>query len=404
MRASAGALCAALLWALLCAPRRARAQLGVEHSSAVDDVAHVAHGGAAVGTAVGCGPAAARGAVPARPRVGPLCGASGAAVAGGGANGHHVVVAAQDADALTVVDVYRPNEPVIVGHITDSVALRQATAVGMLDQYTAVVAARGSFPNADGAVSVVSIAAELWGGGEVDDTPGGTQGYTTSGRMRVQPVLLGSVRDCTVGYKDWDETRFFGTLCGARAIEIDQPMAHAYVGAEVTATVAVIDLADPTRPQVRSSVRDPLLDRVRALALASPTVLLASAQGCKDCVVRISVDNKRSPVILGTLSQAPASGFSARTLSPVVFTGQDAVARPLPGSNSYTEEHHAHPYAYIADAHAGALHVVDANCVRWRAAKGLGASYCASEQAQREQYMHMDGAAAGGSNNTLIEF
>lgn len=178
-----------------------------------------------------------------------------------------------------------------------------------LDSRTVIVAARGD-PTTGGALSVVSLAPELW---ERPD----------AGRARVKPEVVFALRDCELGYIDIDTTRLYGDLCGPRAVEVDRELGYAYVASELTATIAVVSLADPARPQLRGRVRDPALERVFALARIDETLYAATPRCSKRCVVRVNTANKRTPAIVGTIEVAD---------SPLRYSlaGLEALARPLP--------------------------------------------------------------------------
>ena len=85
---------------------------------------------------------------------GTLCGARGAYL-----RGHYLWVAATQVDAVTVVDVYRPDMPTVAGSVSDPTRLKAVVAVWAHDSGEYVVAiARGVRPTGFGHVTIVDVA------------------------------------------------------------------------------------------------------------------------------------------------------------------------------------------------------------------------------------------------------
>jgi len=150
---------------------------------------------------------------------GTLCGARGAYK-----RGHYLWVAATQVDAVTVVDVYRPDMPTVAGSVSDPTRLKAVVAVWAHDSGEYVVAvARGVRPTGFGHVTIVDVRADrVWR-------------KDAFGRYLAQPRVVAATRDC-----ESRDGRSVGRLCGARALAVVGELA--YVAAEMSNALSVMTL------------------------------------------------------------------------------------------------------------------------------------------------------------------
>ena len=89
---------------------------------------------------------------------GTLCGARGAYL-----RGHYLYVAATQVDAVTVVDLYRPDMPTVAGSVSDPVRLKGVvqTWAHRSGEYVVAVA-RGRRPGGVGHVAIVDVRTHAW--------------------------------------------------------------------------------------------------------------------------------------------------------------------------------------------------------------------------------------------------
>ena len=221
---------------------------------------------------------------------GTLCGARGAYLAG-----HHLWVAAAASDAVTVVDVQRPEMPTVAGSVRDATRLKQVVATWMHRSAEYVVAlARGRRPASDGHVTLVDVRPERW----VKDQ---------AGRFLAQPRVVSHLKDCATS-EDPTFKRKLGRLCGARAMHVVDDLA--YVVSEVTHTLSIVRLPErlsddhmglPPRtlfPEFVGSVQDGRLDGAHAVTVWKNNAYVAS-RWCKTCVVLVNVLNPAAPAVGG---------------------------------------------------------------------------------------------------------
>ena len=131
---------------------------------------------------------------------GSLCGARGSYL-----HGHYLFVAATLQNAVTCVDVYRPDMPTIAGSVADRVNLEQVVATWMHRSEDYLVAvSRGKRPAGIGSVTLVDVRPARW---SVD----------SSDRPIVSPVVLTSLKNCSSTTTVDGVRTTTGSLCGARA-------------------------------------------------------------------------------------------------------------------------------------------------------------------------------------------
>ena len=244
---------------------------------------------------------------------GTLCGARGAYL-----RGHYLWVAATQVDAVTVVDVYRPDMPTVAGSVSDPTRLKAVVAVWAHDSGEYVVAiARGVRPTGFGHVTIVDVRADrVWR-------------KDTFGRYLAQPRVVAATRDC-----ESRDGRSVGRLCGARALAVVGELA--YVAAEMSNALSVMTLPgfltvkdgslnagqdvpiSAATPGFRGTVVDERLEGAYAVAVDSVSrfrTAYVASRFCKSCVVLVDVSDPDAPVIGGLL---PRPDFPRSCTVPVM--------------------------------------------------------------------------------------
>ena len=261
---------------------------------------------------------------------GTLCGARGAFLAG-----HYLWVAATEADAVTAVDLYRPEMPTIVGSVRDGARLKQVVATWMHRSNEFVVAlSRGRRPHADGHLTLIDVRAQHWN-------------RDPSRRFLVAPKIISWVRDCTTS-DDPTFPRKIGKLCGARAMHVVGE--YAYVVSELSHTLVIIGIPDrlspdflgipppTTQPQIVGSLQDGRFHGAYAVAVKGNNAYVVS-RWCKTCVVMVNVLNRAAPVIGGRLQRenaAVGSYYVVESLDEIVAASHVGMLRAGPSIHTTT--------------------------------------------------------------------
>ena len=288
-------------------------------------------------------------------RTGALCGAAGAF-----AHEDYVYVAAAESNAMTVVDVYEPSMPHVVGSVADRTQLMQANSIhGMEDKdgnlYMVVVAA-GDFPDNRAHVTVVDVGADTW-----------YRDPSTSNRLRVRPRIVASVWECRYS-SDRTFPRLVGRLCGASSVAMYQSQAgsggmFAIVTAEAISSLTSVDLRNPAKPRVLSSVRHPMLEGGRQVVTQGSRAYVVSRY-CHECVVQVEISNVNRMVVLSPLEAGEV---------PFRLHGTQSLARGLDEVADY-----------LVDKFLGAVVAVDKACVENARRKGLALASCAQDATHLE--------------------
>ena len=340
---------------------------------------------------------------------GTLCGARGAFL-----GGHYLWVAATQVDAVTAVDLYRPDMPTVAGSVSDPVVLKSVVAVWVHGSNDYVVAvSRGLRPTGIGHVALVDIRAERW----VKDR---------SGRWLARPrVLPGALRDCETS----DAYRSEGFLCGSRGLAVHND--KAYVVSEMSNTLTVVDLpgslgaftrrsdlidGEPTRipagldpydPSVvayrptfnatTGTLRDARLEGAYAIAVdGSKQMAFVASRWCRECVIVVDVayNATRGPIvgkkILGADPTDPQSEVFVEVMEEAAaatiavgagyvgrLRGVEFVARrPAPEANAPANALDA--FAFVTTEFDGRVSSVAAECARVSVEVGESVQYCAT--------------------------
>ena len=320
---------------------------------------------------------------------GTLCGARGAYL-----RGHYLWVAATQVDAVTVVDVYRPDMPTVAGSVSDPTRLKAVVAVWAHDSGEYVVAvARGVRPTGFGHVTIVDVRADrVWR-------------KDTFGRYLAQPRVVAATRDC-----ESRDGRSVGRLCGARALAVVGELA--YVAAEMSNALSVMTLPgfltvkegssnagqdvpiSAATPGFRGTVVDERLEGAYAVAVDSVSrfrTAYVASRFCKSCVVLVDVSDPDAPVIGGLLPRPDFPALVHRVPlmeeTQVVATnenvgrlrGVEFVARRTPvveiGDDEKTP---LGAFAFVTTEFDGRVTAVAAECARASVALGESVQYCAA--------------------------
>ena len=311
---------------------------------------------------------------------GTLCGARGAYK-----RGHYLWVAATQVDAVTVVDVYRPDMPTVAGSVTDPVRLKAVVAVWAHSSGEYVVAvARGVRPTGFGHVTIVDVREDkVW---HLD----------TFGRYLAQPKVISATRDC-----ESDENgRSVGRLCGARAVAVVGDLA--YVAAEMSNAVSVLTIPgfltvkegtnkgndvplSLATPSFRGTVVDARLEGAYAIAVDSKSRFMTAyvaSRFCKSCVVLVDVSDPDNPIVGGLLPRPdfPALVHRVPVMEEAVVVATNPFVGRLRGVEfvARTPENEFSAFAFVTTEFDGRVSTVAAECARASVALGESVQYCAA--------------------------
>ena len=208
-----------------------------------------------------------------RRQSGTLCGARGAYL-----RGHYLYVAATQVDAVTVVDLYRPDMPTVAGSVSDPVRLKGVvqTWAHRSGEYVVAVA-RGRRPAGVGHAAIVDVRTHAWY-------------QDPSRRFLVRPRVVSALRDC-VPAED-GSGRSVGRLCGSRGVFVVGDVA--FVASEMSNALATVALPttlsrdfqgiEPTtiEPTFIGSVVDERLEGAYAVAVDATTrVAYVASRWCR---------------------------------------------------------------------------------------------------------------------------
>ena len=311
---------------------------------------------------------------------GTLCGARGAYK-----RGHYLWVAATQVDAVTVVDVYRPDMPTVAGSVSDPVRLKAVVAVWAHSSGEYVVAvARGVRPTGFGHVAIVDV------------RPDKVWHLDTFGRYLAEPKVVAATRDC-----ESDENgRSVGRLCGARAVAVVGDLA--YVAAEMSNAVSVLTIPgfltvkegtnkgndvplSLATPSFRGTVVDARLEGAYAIAVDSKsrfTTAYVASRFCKSCVVLVDVSDPEHPIVGGLLPRPdfPALVHRVPVMEEAVVVASNPAVGRLRGvefvARTPTDEFSA--FAFVTTEFDGRVSTVAAECARASVALGESVQYCAA--------------------------
>jgi hypothetical protein len=311
---------------------------------------------------------------------GTLCGARGAYK-----RGHYLWVAATQVDAVTVVDVYRPDMPTVAGSVSDPVRLKAVVAVWAHSSGEYVVAvARGVRPTGFGHVAIVDV------------RPDKVWHLDTFGRYLAEPKVVAATRDC-----ESDENgRSVGRLCGARAVAVVGDLA--YVAAEMSNAVSVLTIPgfltvkegnnkgndvplSSATPSFRGSIVDARLEGAYAIAIDSQSrfaTAYVASRFCKSCVVLVDVSDPEHPIVGGLLPRPdfPALVHRVPVMEEAVVVASNPAVGRLRGvefvARTPTDEFSA--FAFVTTEFDGRVSTVAAECARASVALGESVQYCAA--------------------------
>ena len=311
---------------------------------------------------------------------GTLCGARGAYK-----RGHYLWVAATQVDAVTVVDVYRPDMPTVAGSVSDPVRLKAVVAVWAHSSGEYVVAvARGVRPTGFGHVAIVDV------------RPDKVWHLDTFGRYLAEPKVVAATRDC-----ESDENgRSVGRLCGARAVAVVGDLA--YVAAEMSNAVSVLTIPgfltvkegnnkgndvplSLATPSFRGTIVDARLEGAYAIAVDSASRFMTAyvaSRFCKSCVVLVDVSDPDTPIVGGLLPRPdfPALVHRVPVMEEAVVVATNPFVGRLRGVEfvARTPENEFSAFAFVTTEFDGRVSTVAAECARASVDLGESVQYCAA--------------------------
>jgi hypothetical protein len=300
---------------------------------------------------------------------GTLCGARGAYL-----SGHYLYVAATQVDAVTVVDLYRPDMPTVAGSVSDPVRLKGVvqTWVHRSGEYVVAVA-RGRRPAGVGHVALVDVRYHAWY-------------QDPSRRFLVKPRVISALRDC-VPAED-GSGRSVGRLCGSRGVHVVHDVA--YVASEMSNTLATVALP-PTisrdfqgiepatvEPEFIGSVVDERLEGAYAVAVdATYRVAYVASRWCRSCVVLVDVRDDANPKIGGLLPRLGQPGQFDTVVSLEEAEAAATVGR-LRGVEFVARGVRPDAaFAFVTTEFDGRVSAVAAECARVSVEMGESVQYCA---------------------------
>ncbi len=310
---------------------------------------------------------------------GTLCGARGAYL-----RGHYLWVAATQVDAVTVVDVYRPDMPTVAGSVSDPVRLKAVVAVWAHESGEYVLAiARGVRPTGFGHVAVVDIRADkVW--------------HTDAfGRYLATPKVVAATRDCESA-----DGRSVGRLCGARAVSVADDLA--YVAAEMSNALSVMTVPgfltlregpnagndvplSAATPSFRGTVVDERLEGAYAVAVDAASrfrTAYVASRHCASCVVLVDVSDPDAPVVGGLLPRPdfPALVHRVPIMEETEVVEQNPHVGRLRGVEFVARRaaDDAGAFAYVTTEFDGRVSAVAAECARASVVLGESVQYCAA--------------------------
>lgn len=311
---------------------------------------------------------------------GTLCGARGAYK-----RGHYLWVAATQVDAVTVVDVYRPDMPTVAGSVSDPVRLKAVVAVWAHDSGEYVVAvARGVRPTGFGHVAIVDVRMDkVW--------------HTDRfGRYLARPRVVAATRDC-----ESDENgRSVGRLCGARAVAVVGDLA--YVASEMSNAVSVLTVPgfltvkegsnrgydvplSAATPSFRGTIVDARLEGAYAIAVDTVSrfrTAYVASRFCRSCVVLVDVSDPDTPAVGGLLPRPdfPALVHRVPVMEEAVVVATNPAVGRLRGVEfvARTPDEETSAFAFVTTEFDGRVSAVAAECARASVALGESVQYCAA--------------------------
>ena len=300
---------------------------------------------------------------------GTLCGARGAYL-----RGHYLYVAATQVDAVTVVDLYRPDMPTVAGSVSDPVRLKGVvqTWAHRSGEYVVAVS-RGRRPAGVGHVAIVDVRTHNWY-------------QDPSKRFLVRPRVVSAIRDC-VPAED-GSGRSVGRLCGSRGVFVVGDVA--FVASEMSNALATVALPptlsrdfqgiEPTtiEPTFIGSVVDERLEGAYAVAVDATTrVAYVASRWCRSCVVLVDARDDAELKIGGLVPRAGQPGQFDTIVSLEEAEAADVVGR-LRGvefvARGVSPES---AFAYVTTEFDGRVSAVAAECARVSVEMGESVQYCA---------------------------
>ena len=311
-------------------------------------------------------------------QTGTLCGARGAFL-----SGHYLWVAATQVDAVTVVDVYRPDMPTVAGSVSDSIKLKAVVAVWAHHSGEYVVAiARGVRPTGFGHVAVVDIRTER-----------GVWYKDKFGRYLAKPKVISALRDC-----ENVDGRSVGRLCGARAVHVVDDLA--YVASEMSNTVSVISIPSfltlregintgndvpisAATPFFWGSVIDERLEGAYAIAVDTESrfrTAYVASRFCQSCVILVDVSDPSNIQVGGLIPRTDVVGLFDRVSiqeETEVVANVPTVGR-LRGVEFVARGASSSAFAFVTTEFDGRVSAVAAECARASVQLGESVQYCAA--------------------------
>ena len=299
-----------------------------------------------------------------------LCGASAAVVLD-----RYVYVASSRADAVTVIDAYRPEAMRVAGSAACFGGMRRPTDLHLhaSQSYVAVLAA-GDVQTKKSSVVVVDVSAQRW---SADGTT-------------IAPALAASGHNCTATEKG-GRTFYDGYLCGATAFAIVGNLAYVACGDTNRLTVMSLpsDVSKTALEPVAvvGTIQSEELTNAEAIMVANNKAYVRSDGVCGSCVAVVDVTSASSMSMLATKDISEISSDV-----PTWRWSTGYLARGAHRDNA------SYPYDWVVDPVSSSVTSVARECVNVALAIGDTPAACVG----RNEFAYDADAESRARDFTLV--